>query len=113
MILTDKDVLLIVENDVGRQFSVRVVNNGDRYGLDGRLTHAENDPLVEFYDRTYAGKPGFAAIGQFVTRYNLTQLLTVTGGLCLDGGVPVWTLDRAAVRHVLCNIGKATGHAHR
>ncbi len=39
---------LIIINDRGRRFGVRIVREGDRYGLGRRLTHDEPDPLVEF-----------------------------------------------------------------
>lgn len=92
---------MIVINSAGRQFFVRVVFKGDRYGMDDCLTYDKADPMIEFYDRTYAGEPGFGPRGQFVSRYNSRNLMDVTGGLILDGGVNEWRLDAEAVRPVV------------
>ncbi len=93
----------IITNDQGRSFLVRVVMKGDRYGLDDCLTHDKADPLIELYDQTYAGKKGFGPRGQFVSRYYATTLADhPTGqGLCLDGGIPVWSIDGKAAAPVI------------
>ncbi len=91
---------MIIKNDRGRQFFVRVVFTGDRYGLDDCLVHVKPEPVVEFFDWTYAG-PNFGPRGQFVSRYYVKTLSNVEGGLSLDGGVPEWTLDAACVRPVV------------
>lgn len=51
------------------------------------------EPMVKFYDHTYAG---FGPLGQYVADYYVETLLTGNQdhGLCLNGGVPVWTIDR-------------------
>ena len=33
------------------RFNVRIVNNGEKYGREFCLTHDEDKPMVEFYDR--------------------------------------------------------------
>lgn len=94
-----------VEGDSGLPtFNVRIVRQGDRYGLDGCLVYGPgdntfrmSDPLVEFYDTRHIG-PLFTPIGQFVTRYYLSTLLAPRhggreGAMQLDGGVPSWTLS--------------------
>ncbi len=40
-------------NDLGIPMIARFVRKGDRYGLDGCLTHDEDNPLIEFYDARY------------------------------------------------------------
>ena len=35
------------------KFNVRIVNKGDRYGRADCLTHDDDRPMVEFYDRRY------------------------------------------------------------
>lgn len=70
-------------------WAVRVVEQGDRYGLNDCL---ENDcplSMVEFYDT----RSEHTDLGQFVTRYFVDTLLKHPGGLCLDGGVPPWTIS--------------------
>jgi hypothetical protein len=80
------------------KFNVRVVRKGDRYGLSFCLTHDKDEPLVEFYDARYP----HTEFGQFVSRYHLSTILERdNAGLCLDGGVPEWSVsanDMAAVR---------------
>lgn len=101
---TDAGVLCVVCNDRGRTFHVRVVHLGGRYGLEDCLEHDEREPLIEFYDATYADPTGdFGPRGQFVNRYNASTLLgdaDPTRGLDLHGGVQVWYLDAAAWHEV-------------
>jgi len=82
-------------------FNIRVIRPGDRYGLnDCLMLRAGEQPLVEFYDPRYLHTP----FGQFVARYYLSTIRTHGGPLCLDGGVPEWTLTAdqvAAVQHTL------------
>jgi hypothetical protein len=84
------------------RFNVRILNKGDKYGREFCLTHDEDKPIVEFYDRRYP----HTEFGQFVSRYYVSTLLEdPTGGLCLDGGNPnSWTVsadDMALVRAYL------------
>lgn len=84
----------------GRRFTAKIVDVGDRYGRNKCLTN-DGDPMVEFYDATYAGNPGFDAEGQFVSRYYIATILGRDGfGLDLDGGIPVWTIDAEAMTEV-------------
>ena len=70
-------------------FKVRVVFEGDKYGLNNCLVHDKREPLVEFYDqKQFKGK------GQFVSRYNSSVLIDrPSNGLNLDGGVPSWSIN--------------------
>ena len=76
------------------KYNVRIVNKGDRYGRADCLTHDEDRPMVEFYDRRYTSEAW--PRGQFVSRYYVGTLLghegfyggEPVGGLCLDGGNP-------------------------
>ena len=88
------------------KFNVRIVNKGDKYGLDNCLTHEGDKPLVEFYDTRYP----HTEFGQFVSRYYVETILNDDGygpkdcGLILHGGVPEWTLsakDMDTVRNFL------------
>lgn len=72
------------------KFNVRVVNTGDKYGLNDCLVNNKT-PIVEFYDSRFT-KGG--ARGQFVSRYYVDTILDGSDcGLCLDGGVPDWTVS--------------------
>ena len=103
----------------GIRWCVRIVFEGDNYGLNHCLTHDETEPMIEFYDMD----SGAAAImrnsddkteaylaeeyGQFVGRYYLSSLKfernsngkTLTDwskrGLNLDGGVDRWSVSSA------------------
>ena len=73
------------------RFTVRYLNNGDKYGLKNNLI-AEK-PMVEFYDSKYP----HTQYGQFVSRYYVSTILSDDGkkglgetGLCLNAGVPAW-----------------------
>lgn len=96
-----------ITNDQGRTFLVRVVRKGEKWGLNDCLTHEEDDPLIEFYDQTNAGKKGFGERGQFVSNYYARTLASDAKslrerGLCLDGGNrDVWGIDGAALGPVL------------
>lgn len=82
-----------VTNDRGTSFLVRIVREGERHGLNDCLTHDKTDPLVEFYDLTFANQRGFGERGQFVSSYYASTLLERDGGICLHGGVAKWSID--------------------
>lgn len=107
----------VVTNNVGRSFFVRLVFAGERYGLNDCLVHdGELGPMIEFYDQTYAGKKTFGPRGQFVSSY-YAQTLATHGrgmGITLDGGVPEWRIDGAALAPVIemaKALGKGCGHS--
>lgn len=83
------------------KFNVRVVNIGDKYGLNDCLVN-NKAPMVEFYDLRFTK---CADRGQFVSRYYVDTILDGSDcGLCLDGGVPDWTVsaqDMGTVRDFL------------
>jgi hypothetical protein len=81
----------------------RFVRKGDRYGLDGCLTHDEDNPLIEFYDARYDHNEWAGFCGQFISRYYLSTLEENRGfhergcGLDLDGGIPDWKVDAGSM----------------
>jgi hypothetical protein len=87
------------------KFNVRIVNKGDKYGLNDCLVN-DKAPMVEFYDTRYP----HTQYGQFVSRYYVDTILDGSDcGLCLDGGVPSWTVsaeDMKTVRGFLKEISK-------
>ena len=91
--------MLQVINKNGRHFNVRLVRKGDDYGLNDCLKHDRIDPMVEFYDATYADEKTFGKRGQFISRYNLSALVDWPNGvgLVLDGGIPEWAIDADAL----------------
>lgn len=90
-----KQNLMFVENENGRQFAVKLLSRGDRYGLEKCLEWDSDKMGVEFYDVKYAGD-GFDELGQFVSRYYAETLVgTPThADFSLAGGVAAWTIDR-------------------
>jgi hypothetical protein len=72
------------------KFNVRIVRKGEGYGLDSRLTHDKEEPFVEFYDKRYP----HTEYGQFISRYYVSTILEYDNqGLCLDGGIPEWSIS--------------------
>lgn len=77
-------------------WAVRIVEQGDKYGLKDRLTHEGEEPLVEFYDTRYE----HTDLGQFVSRYFIDTLADGEGGLNLDGCEPEWTIHRPCMHRI-------------
>ncbi len=94
---------MIITNDKGRPFLIRVVRHGDRWGLNDCLVHDKADPLIEFYDYNYANVKTFGERGQFVANYYASTLAehAPDRGLCLHGGVDGWEVDAAALAPVI------------
>lgn len=90
---------LITVPGVAGNFNVRVVKKGDKYGRDLCLTNT-GETLVEFYDARY----DFTPLGQFVSRYYLSTLMSPdvypNSGLSLDLGIPNWTVTAEGMRQV-------------
>jgi len=93
------DTLLTVVNGEGTPWLVRIVREGDRYGLRDSLIHDNARPMVEFYDLRHM----HTERGQFVGRYYVETLQghPVGRGLSLDGGVPSWTIDGGTFSRVM------------
>jgi len=78
-----------------RSLNIRIVNKGEKYGLNRSLTHDQDDPLVEFYEAPYDqdhSQP-YRALGQFISRYNAQTVLECAAGnsgINLDGCEPNW-----------------------
>lgn len=79
-------------------WAIRLVQFGDNYGQRDKLIHDNVDPMVEFFDTRFPHTP----LGQFVSRYYLSTLLERQDnvGLCLDGGVPSWSVSAVAMAEV-------------
>lgn len=91
---TSRDLPLQAQGGV---FVIHVVHKGDRYGLDDRLVHSKEDPLIEIWDASSIGVRGFPdKKGQFVSRYSASTLAERAGGIDLMGYEPAWKIDSAA-----------------
>lgn len=92
------------------EFTMRVVDPGDRYGKDMCLTNNWDGPLVEFYDRRWSfdRDPDGEVLGQFISRYHLSTLLepddhgktVFDTGITLDGGA-AWSVGEMGMRSCL------------
>ncbi len=98
--------ILVVTNDAGDRFNVRMVWPGDEYGLERCLQYRVNDqidgnpttyhgPMVEFYDASQQGLPGRDPEGYFVSRYFVNNLMDHKAGvgLMLCGYQRHWTVS--------------------
>lgn len=94
--------ILAVTNSHGTIFKVRIIEKGDKYGLEFALTYDGEEPQVEFYDTRHP----HTEFGQFVSRYYAKTLLGEDayghgyGALDLQGSVPSWKIDEAAMDQV-------------
>jgi hypothetical protein len=96
---------VLVETQYGAQklsFMARLIREGDGYGAwlggDWAMKH-KGEPMIEFFDVRYLHTP----YGQFTGgRYLLDTFMELGDdrGLCLDGGIPEWSLSAEAVRSV-------------
>lgn len=99
----------------GVPFLIRFVRLGDPWGAEFRLTWDGSDACVEFYDTRYPHERDFIGsraeakvadapiLGQFVTRYNLSQLTQgrCRHGLILNGGIPDWQVDGDTMAEIM------------
>jgi hypothetical protein len=95
-------MIIHIPYDTDIPFFARIVRQGDRYGLKGQLTHHGKEPYIEFYDARFDHNQWLGEIGQFVSRYNLKDIMEFPDGvgLDLDGGIDDWKLTAAQVRYV-------------
>jgi hypothetical protein len=87
---------ILVVNDIPLTWLIRVVDPGERYGLNMCLTNKDAEPYVEFYDTRY----GHTDFGQFVSRYYVSTIMDHEGSLCLDGGAPEWAVSGKLIERV-------------
>lgn len=85
-----------------RSLNVRIVNKGEKYGLNRSLAHDQDEPLVEFYEAPcdQDHSQPYRALGQFVSRYNAKTILDCAAGnrgINLDGCEPSWQIDAEAI----------------
>lgn len=81
----------VVNEVTGIPFRVRLLREGESYGLDNQVRHDRPDALVEIYDFRHRNES--QPLGQFVSRYYASTFLRrVTGGLDLQGDVDDWKL---------------------
>jgi hypothetical protein len=103
-----KNIKVVHDAETNQTWVVRRVLAGDTYGKDDCLTHEKLEPLVEFYDPRHPE----TKLGQFVSRYCLSTLLkgNFPDGLCLQGGVPSWSVSAHVMRQVQSWLSTQTPH---
>jgi len=90
--------MFTISNEIaGKTFTVKILRKGDQYGLNKRLTHEDDVPLVEFYD---AGS-GDESKKFFICSYSADSLL----GQCKFSGADI-TLGLSPLSLRGCNPGK-------
>lgn len=92
----------VFTDSYNRSFTVRIVNQGAKYGRNLCLTHERTQPLIEFYDVRYAfdTDENGDVLGQFVSRYNMQTVIANAlnnTGINLDGNEPDWQIGPDAV----------------
>ena len=95
----------------GRIYGVRVVISGGKYGLNGCLTHNEDDHLIEFYLLRGASMTTgeitsiHGPRGYFTSRYYLSTLNESCTedklSLMLDGSDPRSSIDHHSLKMIL------------
>lgn len=83
----------------GIPFRSRIIEQGDKYGLNDCLVNRNADPIIQFFDRRF----NHSENGQFVSSYYMATLLNqeTNNGLCLQGGVPDWNISAASMDAVV------------
>ena len=92
------------DNERGQPWTIRIIDKGDKYGLDDCLTHENEEPTVEFYDADNPhtiDEPSGTILGQFVSRYYISTIADGgQGGLNLMGYEPKWTINALCMDNV-------------
>lgn len=95
------ETTLHIDPDLGAPMIVRRSATADRYEVDHCSECGDGAPVIEFYDRRYAGEPGFPPYGQFIRGYCAQTLLAdENGGLILSDQVPQWAIDPPTMARV-------------
>ena len=69
------------DNERGQPWTIRIIDKGDKYGLD-----ADNEHTID--------KPSGTMLGQFVSRYYISTIADGgSGGLDLMGYEPKWKMN--------------------
>lgn len=89
-------LLQVTDDRTKVKWNVRIVEVGEHYGLNNAVLNEYNEPLIEFYDTRHM----FTALGQFVSRYNLSTFKKVDSGLYLDTGTPSWSITEKTVKEI-------------
>ena len=104
------------DNERGQPWTIRIVEEGDKYGRDDCLTYEKDEPVVEFYDadNPYTiDAPSGTVLGQFVSRYYISTIADGgSGGLDLMGYEPKWKMNALVmdnVRAYLMSYAKSRG----
>ena len=71
-----------IDNERNQPWTIRIVEEGDKYGRDDCLTYEKEEPVIEFYD----GENLFdkqesdgTMLGQFVSRYYISTIMDGKG----------------------------------
>ena len=93
------NVKLVFDPTTRVTWAVRLVRQGERYGLNDSLAHDGDVPLVEFYDTRH----GHTDLGQLVSRYSADTIVDSRPhleGILLETSSPDWQLGQLALARV-------------
>lgn len=89
-----------IDNERNQPWSIRIVEEGDKYGRDDCLTYEKEEPVIEFYDgdNEFDKHTDGTMLGQFVSRYYISTIMDGKGGgLNLMGYEPKWQIESLAM----------------
>tara|TARA_B100000963_G_scaffold292068_1_gene262279 strand:- start:275 stop:664 length:390 start_codon:yes stop_codon:yes gene_type:complete len=111
--ITKNRIVTFIDPESNRKWNVRLLIEGDKYGLNDCLTYGdkeepEEEPCVEFYDAHNNKEETFSPWGQFVSRYYLSTMneREENEGLNLCGYEPVWSVSGDFMDAVMAEINK-------
>ena len=89
-----------IDNERNQPWSIRIVEEGDKYGRDDCLTYEKEEPVIEFYDgdNEFDKHTDGTMLGQFVSRYYISTIMDGKGGglnlMCYE---PKWQIESLAM----------------
>lgn len=98
------EAFIISNEETGIDFTIRVVEKGDTYGVGFGVTYEKYEPMVEIYDTRYE----HSEYGQFVASYYVNTLLHIHEGqkLHMIDYEPEWYLTAYGVHEMKKKLAK-------
>ena len=95
-------VINVFNDKISRNFSVRLVIEGDCYGKDMKLLWSEKSPIIEFYDASYdfVKDDSGLILGQFVSSYYHDTIMEIDEGIGLTLDISekdIWVVDSDSI----------------
>ncbi len=71
---------------------IKIINDNGRPWV----IECPNDKFVNFFDARYE----HSNLGQFVSCYAIDTIIDSNSGLCLDGGIPEWSITADGMNRI-------------